>query len=41
MERCRGEEPPFVQIASGRWTACFLYEPSQDWQRTCSSSPTI
>ena len=34
LERCRREEPPFVQIESGHWTACFLHEPGQDLQRT-------
>ena len=26
MERCRIEEPPFREVRSGRWTACWLYE---------------
>ncbi len=34
MERCQREEPPFVQISSNHWTACFLHEPSQDLRRT-------
>jgi oligopeptide/dipeptide ABC transporter ATP-binding protein len=29
LERCKVEEPPFVQIEAGHWAACFLYEPSQ------------
>jgi oligopeptide/dipeptide ABC transporter ATP-binding protein len=28
MERCRKEEPPFVEITPGHWAACFLNEPS-------------
>ncbi len=34
LERCKREEPPFVQIERGHWTACFLNEPGQDLQRT-------
>ena len=34
MERCKREEPPFVQITDKHWTACFLHEPGQDLQRT-------
>lgn len=34
LERCRQEEPPFVQIEKGHWTACFLHEPGQDFQRS-------
>jgi peptide/nickel transport system ATP-binding protein len=26
MDRCRVEEPPFREVQSGRWTACWLYE---------------
>ncbi len=34
MERCKTDEPPFVQIERGHWTACFLNEPGQDLRRT-------
>ncbi len=34
MERCKTEEPPFVEIAPNHFAACFLHEPSQDLQRT-------
>ena len=34
MERCKIEEPPFVEIAPQHFAACFLHEPSQDLQRS-------
>jgi oligopeptide/dipeptide ABC transporter ATP-binding protein len=33
IERCKTEEPPFVEIAPQHFAACFLREPSQDLQR--------
>ena len=34
MERCKTEEPPFIEIAPQHFAACFLNEPSQDLQRS-------
>lgn len=33
LERCRVEEPPFIEIEKGHWVACFLHELGQDFQR--------
>jgi oligopeptide/dipeptide ABC transporter ATP-binding protein len=33
LERCKTEEPAFVEIEKGHWVACFLHEPGQDLQR--------
>jgi len=30
MERCRREDPPYRQVADGRWVACWLHEGVQE-----------